>query len=230
MGRKIHPIGFRLGLTKDWFSRWYSEREYTRYLQEDMEIRRKILQELPDAAISRIEIERTPKEIRATIHTARPGIVIGKGGQKVEALKKELEELTGKRVSLPVAEIRQPDLDAVLVANNIAEQIGKRVSYRRAMKQAILRAMRQGAKGVKIKVSGRLGGAEMARTVWDMAGRVPLHTIRADIDFGLAHAYTTYGRIGVKVWIYKGDILEPPKAAGVAGVQASPVEASAEVV
>jgi small subunit ribosomal protein S3 len=230
LGRKIHPIGFRLGLTKDWFSRWYAEREYTRYLQEDMEIRRKILQELPDAAISRIEIERTPKEIRATIHTARPGIVIGKGGQKVDTLRKELEELTGKRVSLPVAEIRQPDLDAVLVANNIAEQIGKRVSYRRAMKQAILRAMRQGAKGIKIKVSGRLGGAEMARTVWEMAGRVPLHTIRADIDFGLAHAYTTYGRIGVKVWIYKGDILEPPKLETATAAQASQLQAGAEVV
>jgi small subunit ribosomal protein S3 len=230
LGRKIHPIGFRLGLTKDWFSRWYAEREYTRYLQEDMEIRRKILQELPDAAISRIEIERTPKEIRATIHTARPGIVIGKGGQKVDTLRKELEELTGKRVSLPVAEIRQPDLDAVLVANNIAEQIGKRVSYRRAMKQAILRAMRQGAKGIKIKVSGRLGGAEMARTVWEMAGRVPLHTIRADIDFGLAHAYTTYGRIGVKVWIYKGDILEPPKLEIATAAQASQLQAGAEVV
>ncbi len=229
MGRKIHPIGFRLGITKDWFSRWYSEREYTRYLQEDMQIRRKIMEELPDAAISRIEVERTPKEIRATIHTARPGIVIGKGGQKVEALKKELEQLTGKRVSLPVAEIRQPDLDAVLVANNIAEQIGKRVSYRRAMKQAILRAMRQGAKGVKIKVSGRLGGAEMARTVWEMAGRVPLHTIRADIDFGLAHAYTTYGRIGVKVWIYKGDIIEPVRERPVVA-EASQVEASSEVV
>lgn len=212
MGRKVHPIGFRLGIIKDWQSRWYAERDYATQLMEDFKLREMISKKLKNAALSKIEIQRSSNNLEVTLHTAKPGIVIGKSGQEVDKLKKEIEDASGNngtkvKVKLNIEEIRQPELDAFLVAESIAEQITKRVNYKRAMKQAVTRAMRLGAKGVKIKVSGRLAGAEMARTSMEKDGRIPLHTIRADIDYGLVHAYTTYGRIGVKVWIYRGDVL-----------------------
>jgi len=212
LGRKVHPIGFRLGITKDWLARWYAEgKEYGELLQEDLAIRKLIRERLAEAGISKIEIERFPKQVSITIHTAKPGIVIGRKGAIVRGLRRELEELTKKKVRIDVAEIERPELDAYLVAENIAAQLERRVSYSRAMKRAAEQAMRAGAKGVKIMCSGRLGGAEMARREWVMEGRVPRNTLRADIDYGFAEALTTYGRIGVKVWIYKGDIL--PKGA-----------------
>jgi len=207
VGRKVHPIGFRLGIIKDWQSRWYAEKDYPTQLHEDFKLREMVTKKLKNAALSRIEIQRSSNNLELTLYTAKPGIVIGKSGQEVDKLKKEIETESGKKVKLNIEEIRQPELDAFLVAESIAEQISKRVNYKRAMKQAVTRAMRLGAKGVKIKVSGRLAGAEMARTSMEKDGRIPLHTIRADIDYGLVHAYTTYGRIGVKVWIYKGDVL-----------------------
>lgn len=207
MGRKVHPIGFRLGIIKDWQSRWYAEKEYTAQLHEDFKLRAAVANKLKNAALSRIEIQRSSNNLEITLHTAKPGIVIGKSGQEVDKLKKEIETESGKKVKLNIEEIRQPELDAFLVAESIAEQISKRVNYKRAMKQAVTRAMRLGAKGIKIKVSGRLAGAEMARTSMEKDGRIPLHTIRADVDYGIVHAYTTYGRIGVKVWIYRGDVL-----------------------
>lgn len=207
MGRKVHPIGFRLGIVTDWKSRWFAERNYTDLLHEDFALRKLIHEKLRGAAVSRIEIQRSANQAEITVHTAKPGIVIGRRGANVDALRKELEKDTGKRIRLNIEEIRQPELDAQLVAESIAEQLGKRVSYRRAMKQAVTRAVRLGAKGVKIRCSGRLAGTEMARSVVEMRGRVPLHTIRADIDYAQVHAHTIYGRIGVKVWIYKGDVL-----------------------
>lgn len=212
MGRKVHPIGFRLGIIKDWESRWYAEgRRYAELLEEDRMIRNYIFQQLPGAAISRIEIERFPQQVNITIHTARPGIVIGRKGQTVNELREALSDMTGKRVKIDVAEIKRPELDARLVAQSIAEQIERRVSYRRAMKQAVARAMRMGAKGAMVQVKGRLAGAEMARKESVREGRIPRHTIRADIDYGFAEALTKYGRIGVKVWIYKGDVLPEKK-------------------
>jgi len=208
VGHKVHPVGFRLGVTRTWDARWYANnRDYPRLLAEDLDIRAMLRQRLANASVSRIEIERTVNQVSVTIHTAKPGIVIGKGGQAVEELRKALEQLTGKRVRLNIVEITRPELDATLVARNIAEQLEKRVAFRRAMRQAVQRAMRLGARGIKIVVGGRLGGAEMARREKDSEGKVPLQTIRADIDYGQAEALTTYGRIGVKVWIYKGDIL-----------------------
>lgn len=207
MGRKIHPIGFRLGVIKDWQSRWYADKEYTNQLHEDFRLRKIVSDKLSNAALSRIEIRRSSTSMEVTLFTAKPGIVIGKNGEKVEQLKNELEKLINRKIKINIEEIRQPELDAYLVAEAISEQIAKRVNYKRAMKQAVTRAMRLGAKGVKIKVSGRLAGAEMARIAYEKDGRVPLQTIRADIDYGLYHALTTYGRIGVKVWIYKGDVL-----------------------
>jgi small subunit ribosomal protein S3 len=208
MGRKVHPIGFRLGIIKDWQSRWYADRNYTDLVQEDARIRKIVGQRLSSAGVARTEIQRSANQIEVTLHTAKPGVVIGKGGQAVDILRKDFETMTGKKVKLNIEEIKQPELDAYLVADSISEQITRRVSYKRAMKQSVMRAMRAGAKGVKIRVSGRLGGAEMARTAWEREGRVPLHTIRADIDYGQVHAHTTYGRIGVKVWIYRGDVIE----------------------
>jgi small subunit ribosomal protein S3 len=208
MGRKVHPIGFRLGIIKDWQSRWYADRNYTDMVQEDARIRKMVGQRLSSAGVARTEIQRSANQIEVTLHTAKPGVVIGKGGQAVDVLRKDFETMTGKKVKLNIEEIKQPELDAYLVADSISEQITRRVSYKRAMKQSVMRAMRSGAKGVKIRVSGRLGGAEMARTAWEREGRVPLHTIRADIDYGQVHAHTTYGRIGVKVWIYRGDVIE----------------------
>lgn len=208
MGRKVHPVGFRIGVIRDWQSRWYADRNYTDLVQEDARIRKTINGRLTGASLARIEIQRSANQIEVTLHTAKPGVVIGKGGQAVDVLRKDLETMTGKKVKINIEEIKQPELDAYLVAESIAEQITRRVSYKRAMKQAVMRAVRSGAKGVRIRISGRLGGAEMARSVWEREGRVPLHTIRADIDYGQVHAHTTYGRIGVKAWIYKGDVIE----------------------
>lgn len=212
MGRKVHPIGFRLGIVHDWESKWYAERNYTEQLHEDLFIRRLINDELTRAGISRIEIERSANRIEVAIHTSKPGIVIGKQGSNVERLRNMLEQQVGKRVHLKIEEIKEPEADARLIAESISESLARRVSYRRAMKQAATQALRRGnIQGIKIKVSGRLGGAEMSRSVTEMNGRVPLHTIRADIDFAVVHARTTYGRIGVKVWVYRGDVLPEAK-------------------
>ena len=213
MGHKTHPIGFRLGINKDWQSRWFPAQQngYRVLLQEDLSIRKTISSKYPDAGVSRVEIERSAQDLIITVHTSRPGIVIGRGGQRVEELRQTLEELTGKRARLNVQEIRQPEMDAYLVARSVAEQLERRVAFRRAMRQTVSRVMQAGAKGIKIISSGRLGGAEIARKEKAMEGRVPLHTLRADIDYGLAEAHTSTGRIGVKVWIYKGDILPEPK-------------------
>lgn len=217
MGRKVHPIGFRLGITKECESKWFAEgAEYAELLGQDIKIRELIRKRLGRAGISRLEIQRFPNQISITILTAKPGIVIGRRGANVNALKAELEELTGvtgRNLRLDVVEVERPELDARLVAESVAEQLERRVSQRRAMRQAISRAMRAGAQGIKIACSGRLSGAEMARREWAREGRVPLHTLRADIDYALVEALSTYGRIGVKVWIYRGDVL--PEATGV---------------
>ncbi len=211
MGRKVHPIGFRLGVVHGWESKWYAERNYTEQLHEDLFIRRLINNELTRAGISRIEIERSANRIEVAIHTSKPGIVIGKQGSNVERLRHLLEQQVGKKVHLKIEEIKEPESDARLIGESIAEQLARRVAYRRAMKQAATQAMRRGSiQGIKIKVSGRLGGAEMSRSVTEMNGRVPLHTLRANIDFAVVHAHTTYGRIGVKVWVYRGDVLPEP--------------------
>ena len=212
MGNKTHPIGFRLGVIKDWQARWFAAKpgEYRAQVSEDMEIRNTVLSSSPDAGISRVEIERS-NEVVVTVHTARPGIVIGRGGQKVEELRKMIESKSTKRVRLNVQEIRQPELDAYLVARNVADQLERRIAFRRAVRQAITRTMQAGAQGVKIICGGRLGGAEIARREKAMEGRVPLHTLRADIDFAVTEAATDFGRIGVKAWIYRGDILPAPK-------------------
>ncbi len=207
MGQKVHPIGFRLGVTKEWQAKWYADKHYTELLQEDLKIRGAIEKKYPEADISRIEIERAANQVTVTVHTARPGIVIGRGGQRVDEMRLHLEQITGKRIRLNIQEIRQPELDAYLVASNIAHQMERRISHRRAMKQAISRAMESGAQGIKVVCSGRLSGSEYARKETLHQGRVPLHTLRADIDYALAEARTTLGRTGVKVWIYKGDIL-----------------------
>jgi len=207
MGHKVHPIGFRLGILYPWQSKWYAGRNYTELLHEDLSIRRRILTKLSDAAISRVELERNANQVIVTIHTAKPGIVIGRGGQKVDELRQELEKMTTRRVRVNINEIRQPELDAYLVARSVADQLERRVAFRRAMKQAVSRTMQRGARGVKITVGGRLGGSEMSRRETEKEGRVPLHTLRADVDFGQAEAATTFGRIGVKAWIYRGDIV-----------------------
>ena len=207
MGRKVHPVGFRLGISSDWESKWFSEKQYTELLHEDIAIRNLVESELQRAGVARIELERSANKVDVTLHTAKPGIVIGKQGANVERIRSLIEKKVGKKVNLRIEEIKVPETNARLIAESIAEQIQRRVAYRRAMKHAIQQAMRRGAKGVKIKMSGRLGGAEMSRTVTEMEGRVPLHTIRADIEFSTVHAHTTYGRIGVKVWVYKGDVL-----------------------
>ena len=208
MGHKVNPIGFRLGVVKGWQARWFAERDYKDVLAEDFLIRKAINKDLFNASVSRIEIERAAaNQVLVKIHTAKPGIVIGKSGEKVEKLKASLESKTKKRVRLDIIEIRQPELDAYLVGRGIAEQLEKRVSFRRAMKQAVQKSMRANAKGIKVIVGGRLGGAEIARTEKEVEGKVPLHTLRADIDYGLVEAHTTFGVIGIKVWIYRGDIL-----------------------
>jgi len=209
----VHPYGFRIGIIRDWRARWYDEKHYAEFVREDIEIRRLIYDNYRDASISLVEIERKANEVTVTVNTARPGVVIGRGGQRVDELRAVLEKHTGKKVRLNIQEIREPELDATLVAQNISEQLRRRVSYRRAIKQSISRTMLRGAKGVKIKCSGRLGGAEIARHEVGHEGSVPLHTLRADIDYGFAESLTTMGIIGVKVWIYKGDILPEAKLA-----------------
>ena len=213
MGQKVHPHGFRLGVIYDWESKWFAEKDYKDRLADDIELRDHICGTdgrgglLPDAGISRIEIDRNANLVTVTVHTAKPGIVIGRGGARVEELRGSLEELTGGRVRVNIQEIRTPELDAYLVARSVADQLERRVAFRRAVKQAVQRTMQRGAQGVRISVAGRLGGTEMSRRETETAGRVPRHTLRADIDYGLAEAHTTFGRIGVKTWIYKGDIL-----------------------
>ena len=213
MGRKVHPNAFRLGIIRTWDARWYAEgEEYGKLLMEDIKIREMIRKELPNAGISKIEIERFPNQVSIVIHTAKPGIIIGRKGAGVNKLRQLLEDFTKKRVRIDVEEIEKPELDAYLVAESIAEQLERRVSFKRAMKQAVLRALRAGAQGAMVTCSGRLGGAEMARKDTVRMGRVPRHTLRADIDYAKAEALTTFGRIGVKVWIYKGDVLPEKKS------------------
>ena len=208
MGQKVHPVGFRLGITKERQARWFADdRNFATLLHEDLKIRKTILSRLSDAGIPRVDIERSANQVGVTIHAAKPGIVIGKGGAKVEELRKTLEAATGKKARITISEIRQPELNATLLAQSVAEQLTRRVAFRRAMKQAVMRAMRFGANGVRVQVSGRLGGAEMSRREWEREGRVPLHTIRANIDYGQAEAHTTFGLIGVKAWIYLGDVV-----------------------
>jgi small subunit ribosomal protein S3 len=212
MGQKIHPIGLRVGIIKDWDGRWFAQKkEYSGLILEDLKIRKFIKKRLYTSGIAKIEIERAANRIKVTIHTARPGMVIGRQGTEVEVIRKEIENFSGKQVQLNIAEVKTPELNAQLVAENIAFQLERRTSFRRAMKQSIGRTMKFGAQGVKVKCSGRLMGAEIARTEGYSEGKVPLHTLRADIDYGFAEANTTYGKIGVKVWIYKGEILPPAK-------------------
>jgi len=220
LGHKVHPIGFRLGVVKGWQSRWYAERDYKDLLKEDFKLRKLIQKELSNASVSRTEIERAAaNQVTITIHTAKPGIVIGKSGEKVDRLRATLEKATKKRVKLNILEIRQPELDAYLVARSIAEQLEKRISFRRAMKQSVQKTMRANAKGIRILVGGRLGGAEIARSEKEVEGKIPLHTLRADIDYGFAEAHTTFGVIGIKVWIYKGDILPSKRREALQGIQ-----------
>ena len=207
MGQKINPYGFRLGVTTDWKSRWFSEKDYKKYLHEDIEIRRYLKRNLSHAGISRVEIERTRDRVRVDIHTARPGVVIGRRGAEADRIRADLDKMTGKQVTLNILEVKGAETDAQLVAQGVAEQLASRVSFRRAMRRAINSAMKGGAKGIRVQCSGRLGGAEMARTEFYREGRVPLHTLRADIDYGLAEGRTTFGMVGVKVWIYRGDVL-----------------------
>jgi small subunit ribosomal protein S3 len=212
VGQKVHPVGFRLGITKTWESNWFARRGYGELLHEDIRIRNFIKDKLFHAGISRIEIERAAKRVKINIHTARPGIIIGRKGAEVDKLKAELEAMTKKQAFVNIIEIRRAELDAQLVAENVALQLERRIAFRRAMKKTVTSAMRLGAKGIRITCSGRLGGAEMARTEWYREGRVPLHTLRADIDYGAAVAHTTYGIIGVKVWIFKAEIMPQPSA------------------
>jgi small subunit ribosomal protein S3 len=208
MGRKVHPIGFRLGINKTWEGRWYAEgKEYVNNLHQDFHLRELIRNEAPKAGVSRIDIERFPGKVKVVVHTAKPGILIGRKGENVKKIRQSLESVVGKKIDLEIKEIKSPDLDAYLVAQNIAEQLERRISYQRAMKRAIQQASRQGGEGIRIEVSGRLSGAEMARSINMREGRVPRQTLRADIDFAKSEALTTYGRIGVKVWIYKGEVL-----------------------
>ena len=208
MGRKVHPIGFRLKVNKTWEGRWFAEGEnYVNNLHQDFKLREIVRNQSTRAGVSRIEIERFPGKVKIIVHTAKPGILIGRKGENVKKLRKELESIIGKNIDLEIKEIKSPDLDAFLVAQNIADQLERRISYQRAMKRAVQQTMRQGGKGIRVEVSGRLSGAEMARTVNTREGRVPRQTLRADIDYSQVEALTTYGRIGVKVWIYKGDVL-----------------------
>lgn len=211
MGQKINPVGFRIGIIRDWESKWYAGKDYGDLLIEDVRIREHLKKKLKDAAVSHVEIERAANRVNVTIHTAKPGMVIGKGGSEVENIRKEITDLTNKKVHINISEIKKPELNATLVAEGIAQQLERRVSFRRAMKQSMQRSMRSGALGIKTLTSGRLGGAEIARSEGYSEGTVPLHTLRADIDYGTAEAATTYGRIGVKVWIYRGVVLPPAK-------------------
>ncbi len=207
MGQKVNPIGLRLGINRTWESRWYADADYGTLLHEDLRIREYLRKRLTQAGVSRIIIERPAKKARISIHTARPGVVIGKKGADIEKLRRDLQDMTGGEVHLNIVEIRKPEIDATLVAENIAQQLERRVAFRRAMKRAVQSAMRLGAEGIRINCGGRLGGAEIARTEWYREGRVPLHTLRADVDYGEATALTTYGTCGVKVWVFKGEIM-----------------------
>ena len=224
MGRKVHPIGFRIGVIRDWQAKWYGGKHYLQYLQEDLKLRQALRLKYADASISLVETDRQANKVLINIYTARPGVVIGRGGQRVDEIRQYLESLIGGRVQLNILEVRQPELDAYLVARSVAEQIERRIAFRRAMKRAIFRTLEAGAKGVRITCSGRLGGTEIARREMRHQGQVPLHKLRADIDYGFAEAHTALGRIGVKVWIYRGDIL--PQAA--AKVEEAPAEAEAK--
>jgi len=216
VGQKVHPKGLRIGIIKDWDAKWYSQKDYKKLLHEDFKIRKFVKEKLYASGVSRVEIERAANRVKVNIFTAKPGIVIGRGGAEVENLKKQLEAMTGKRININITEVKKPELDAQLVAESVAASLEKRIAFRRAMKQSVSRTMRMGAEGIKIMCAGRLAGAEIARTEWYAEGKVPLHTLRADIDYGFAEANTTYGKIGVKVWIYKGEVLpekEPKKQA-----------------
>ncbi len=217
MGQKVHPTGIRLGITKDWTSKWYADsKDFGKYLHNDLKVREYLQKKLAQASISRIQIERPARNARITIHTARPGLVIGKKGEDIERLRTEVSGMMGIPVHINIEEVRKPELDATLVAQGIAQQLEKRIMFRRAMKRAVTNSMRLGAQGVKINVAGRLNGAEIARTEWYREGRVPLHTLRADIDYGFAEANTTYGVIGVKVWIFKGEVFDRGEASAAA--------------
>lgn len=207
MGQKVNPISFRVGIYKEWSSRWYGEKDYAKFLHEDLKIRKFIKEKLKHAGISKIGIERTASNTKIIIHTAKPGIVIGKKGSEIDVLKKDVVKFAGKDIDIDIQEVRRPDTDAQLVSENVALQLERRVAFRRAMKKAVTTALKLGAKGIKIMCAGRLGGAEIARTEWYRDGRVPLHTLRADIDYGFTEAMTTYGTIGIKVWIFKGEIM-----------------------
>ena len=222
MGQKVHPHGIRLGIVKTWDAKWYADKKHKEFatnLHEDIKIRKELKKQLASAGVSKIETERSKNRLKLTIHTAKPGMVIGRGGSGIEQIKESLKKLTDKKLDINISEIRQPDMDAELVAENIASQLERRIAFRRAMKQAVSRTMRLGAKGIKIAVGGRLGGAEIARKESYREGSIPLHTLRADIDYGFAEANTTYGRIGVKVWIFKGEILPEKKGKEDVGVQ-----------
>jgi small subunit ribosomal protein S3 len=208
LGQKVHPVGFRLGVTRTWDSRWYSQKDYGDFLLEDLKIRDYVKKRLSQASISHTEIERAAGKIRLIIHTARPGIVIGQKGAEIEKLRREILRLTDKEVIVDIKEVRRPEIDAQLIAENVAQQLERRIAFRRAMKKSVTSALKSGAKGVRIATAGRLGGAEMARREWYREGRVPLHTLRADIDYGFAQAKTTYGVIGIKVWIFKGEMIK----------------------
>lgn len=236
MGHKVHPTGFRIGVIRDWQAKWYAEKQFSEFVQEDLKLRKAIQGKYPEAGISQVEINRQANEVTITIYTSRPGVVIGRGGQRVDEMRQHLEQLIDKRVRLNIMEIQQPELDAYLVARVVAEQMERRIAYRRAVKQAIARTIQAGAKGVRIRVAGRLGGAEIARSQTLHDGQVPLHTLRADIDYGFTEAHTTFGRIGVKVWIYRGEILpereeaafEEEAAPETPGAEAEPIEPAAE--
>jgi small subunit ribosomal protein S3 len=230
LGHKVHPLGFRIGVIRDWQAKWYADKHFVDNLQEDVKLRQAIQNKYAEAGISLVEIERQANEVSITIHTAWPGVVIGRGGQRVEEIRVYLESLIGKKVRLTIREIQQPELDAYLVARTIAEQIGRRIAFRRAMKQAIFRTIQAGAKGVRISCAGRLGGAEIARRQTMHQGQVPLHTLRADIDYGFTEAHTTLGRIGIKVWIYKGDVHPEPKVAEIIEMAAEPAVSEIEKV
>ena len=221
MGQKVNPNGIRIGIVKDWDAKWYADKDFADNLHEDIKIRKYLKDSLGAAGVSKIETERSKNRLKLTIHTAKPGMVIGRGGSGIEQIKEGLKGKTEKTVDINISEIRQPDLDATLVAENIAQQLERRIAFRRAMKQAVGRTMRLGAKGIKVKVSGRLGGAEIARSEAYREGSIPLHTLRADIDYGTAEARTTYGRIGVKVWIFKGEILPEKKQSKRAAAEGS---------
>jgi small subunit ribosomal protein S3 len=214
MGQKVHPIGFRLGYTKTWRSRWYAEKEYAVLLHEDLALKKDLKKRFAHAGVSRVEIERAANKLKITIHTSRPGIIIGRKGQEVDKLKQEVQKRTGKEVFINIQEILKPELDAQLVSESVALQLEKRIAFRRAMRKAVDAALRFGARGIKIRVSGRLNGAEIARSEWYLHGQLPLHTLRADVDFGFHEAHTTFGQIGVKTWIYRGesDAARPARA------------------